>query len=226
MCDDGYWRFGKEDESDCATLCPGNSDQICGGYYRNSVYELEGSWKNGNGKLTQPSNRLRLSENLCCARSMVKKDLEALLKIKYDRNKCVVFWYCVFLLRTVGDILYHQNAYLPVRPTVPCRFYDIQSLTFSSLRFYPSFAFISAGGEATYIGCYVDQTTRAFSHKVYEFSALKTLTLYSCLAMCKGLGYTYAGRYSHWNVLISSHYSTATWINIVFLPGHSCIIYL
>ena len=52
MCDYGYWRFGKEDESDCGTSCPGNSDQICGGYYRNSVYELEGSWKNGNGKMT------------------------------------------------------------------------------------------------------------------------------------------------------------------------------
>ena len=51
FCDDGYWRFRKEDEADCDTSCPGNSDQVCGGYNRNSVYELDGSWKNGNGKL-------------------------------------------------------------------------------------------------------------------------------------------------------------------------------
>ena len=138
--------------------------------------------------------------------------MEALLKIKYNRNKCVLFRYCLFLLRTTGDMFYHQNAYLPVKPIVSSWF---MTSAFSPFWLYPSFADISAGDEATYIGCYVDQTTRAFSHKVYEFSALKTLTLYSCLAMCKGLGYTYAGRYSHWNVWTSSHYNTGTWINIV-----------
>ena len=61
-----------------------------------------------------------------------------------------------------------------------------------SLQSHLAYSF-SAGDEATYIGCYVDQATRALSHLVH--ANLTTLALYSCLAMCKGLGYTYAGTY-------------------------------
>ena len=50
-CGDGYKRYGSATEADCAVPCPGNSDQTCGGSLRQSVYELDGSWKNGNGRL-------------------------------------------------------------------------------------------------------------------------------------------------------------------------------
>ena len=37
-CGNTYGGYGKADEADCNTECNGNSTQMCGGDWRNSVY--------------------------------------------------------------------------------------------------------------------------------------------------------------------------------------------
>lgn len=37
-CDNAYGRFGKLDNVECDWNCAGNSTQLCGGYFRNSLY--------------------------------------------------------------------------------------------------------------------------------------------------------------------------------------------
>ncbi len=38
FCDDSYGRYGAAPETECNMACDGNSSQICGGWYRNSIY--------------------------------------------------------------------------------------------------------------------------------------------------------------------------------------------
>ena len=38
FCGNTYGQYGKANEADCYLECAGNSTQICGGYWRNSVY--------------------------------------------------------------------------------------------------------------------------------------------------------------------------------------------
>uniref|UniRef100_A0A1I8J5B6 Protein kinase domain-containing protein n=1 Tax=Macrostomum lignano TaxID=282301 RepID=A0A1I8J5B6_9PLAT len=40
FCGNSYGSYGKANESDCSLKCSGNSNKICGGYYRNSVFAL------------------------------------------------------------------------------------------------------------------------------------------------------------------------------------------
>jgi len=40
FCGDSYGLYGKGNETDCNSNCGGNPSQICGGGWRNSVYEI------------------------------------------------------------------------------------------------------------------------------------------------------------------------------------------
>jgi hypothetical protein len=39
-CGRSYGRYGRVDDSECKTPCQGNDKQMCGGSWRNSVYQL------------------------------------------------------------------------------------------------------------------------------------------------------------------------------------------
>jgi len=40
FCGRSYGRYGKVNDSECKEPCQGNSKQMCGGPWRNSVYQL------------------------------------------------------------------------------------------------------------------------------------------------------------------------------------------
>jgi hypothetical protein len=40
FCDDFYGRFGRKSNRECDYNCEGNQNQLCGGYWRNSVYRV------------------------------------------------------------------------------------------------------------------------------------------------------------------------------------------
>lgn len=40
FCGNSYGRYGGSNESDCNYVCTGDSSQICGGYWRNSIYKV------------------------------------------------------------------------------------------------------------------------------------------------------------------------------------------
>lgn len=40
FCGDSYGKYGQANSRDCDVACPGNSTQMCGGGWRNSVFEV------------------------------------------------------------------------------------------------------------------------------------------------------------------------------------------
>ncbi|WVQ85831.1 hypothetical protein IAT38_007999 [Cryptococcus sp. DSM 104549] len=192
-------------DSQCTTKCSGNSSEICGDYYKSSLYNITAVAANnatGNhpvgyqGCFQDKSGHLGLTNNSWASTAMTPQqcingcsELGQTYAGVEQGNTC----YCGTTLTSGAPVLPTSQCATacPGNSTFMCGGTQAMDLyTMTSATVTP--ASVKAKKPSGYIGCYKDSGTNLAYANAYSYSS-NSMTVEVCKASCFELGYTFGG---------------------------------